>query len=162
MEDWWSEENRQSSPHRPRMLFLSHCKHIRVQGLRFSMCPSWCIHPCFCSDLGIYDVEIINPEDSPNSDGINPESCEDVEIAGCHFSLGDDCIAIKSGKGRRAQENPVPGSHIQIRQCFMENGHGGVTIGSEISSGVQEYGQGASDQNKERQRKVMCGGCRPF
>lgn len=136
MEDWWSEENRQSSPHRPRMLFLTHCKHIRVQGLHFSMCPSWCIHPCFCSDLGIYDVEIINPEDSPNTDGINPESCEDVEIAGCHFSLGDDCIAIKSGKGRRAQENPVPGSHIQIRQCFMENGHGGVTIGSEISSGV--------------------------
>ncbi len=108
MEDWWSEENRQSSPHRPRMLFLTHCKHIRVQGLRFSMCPSWCIHPCFCSDLGIYDVEIINPEDSPNTDGINPESCEHVEIAGCHFSLGDDCIAIKSGKGRRAQENPVP------------------------------------------------------
>lgn len=70
------------------------------------MCPSWCIHPCFCSDLGIYDVEIINPEDSPNTDGINPESCEDVEIAGCHFSLGDDCIAIKSGKGRRAQEIP--------------------------------------------------------
>ena len=114
----------------------AHCKHIRVQGLHFSMCPSWCIHPCFCSDLGIYDVEIINPEDSPNTDGINPESCEHVEIAGCHFSLGDDCIAIKSGKGRRAQENPVPGSHIQIRQCFMENGHGGVTIGSEISSGV--------------------------
>ena len=44
MEDWWSEENRQSSPHRPRMLFLTHCKHIRVQGLHFFH-VSQLVHP---------------------------------------------------------------------------------------------------------------------
>lgn len=136
MDNWWKQENRQSTPHRPKMLYLTRCTNIRVHGLHFSMCPSWCIHPCFCRDLGFYDIEIRNPENSPNTDGLNPESCECVDIAGCHFSLGDDCIAIKSGKGKRAQDKPVPGCHITIRQCFMENGHGGVTIGSEISSGI--------------------------
>ncbi|MEI3186707.1 MAG: glycosyl hydrolase family 28 protein [Lachnospiraceae bacterium] len=40
----------------------------------------------------------MNPKDSPNTDGLDPESCKDVEIAGVYFSLGDDCIAVKSGK----------------------------------------------------------------
>ena len=138
MENWWKPENRQSPPFRPRMLFLTCCQNIRVHGLHFSMCPGWCIHPHRSRDLGIYDVTITNPEISPNTDGLNPESCEDVEIAGCHFSLGDDCIAIKSGKGRLALENPKAGRRITVRQCFMENGHGGVTLGSEIASGIYD------------------------
>lgn len=37
------------------------------------------------------------PTHGPNTDGINPDSCEDVLIEKCSFSTGDDCIAINSG-----------------------------------------------------------------
>ena len=32
----------------------------------------------------------------------------------------------------------VPSRNIKIRQCLMENGHGAVTIGSEMAAGVKE------------------------
>ena len=40
----------------------------------------------------------MNPKDSVNTDGCNPESCHGVNIIGTYFSVGDDCVAIKSGK----------------------------------------------------------------
>ena len=66
--------------------------------------------------------------------------CEAVEITGTHFSVGDDCIAIKAGKrgpnGESAHLRPTTG--IRVQHCLMERGHGGVVIGSEMSGGVSD------------------------
>jgi polygalacturonase len=73
----------------------------------------------------------------PNNDGCNPESCRDVLIEGCLFDTGDDCIAIKSGRNADGRRLNVPSENIIVRNCRMKEGHGGVTIGSEISGGVR-------------------------
>lgn len=73
----------------------------------------------------------------PNNDGCNPESCRDVLIEGCLFDTGDDCIAIKSGRNADGRRIGVPSENIVVRDCRMKDGHGGVTIGSEISGGVR-------------------------
>ena len=52
-------------------------------------------------------MKIKNPKDSPNTDGIDPESCKNVSIIGVKFSVGDDCIAIKSGKGEIGRETQI-------------------------------------------------------
>jgi len=59
--------------------------------------PFWTINPEFCENVTVHAVTINNPH-SPNTDGINPESCKYVHISNCHISVGDDCITIKSGK----------------------------------------------------------------
>src|SRR5207302_5932840 len=69
----------------------------------------------------------------PNNDGCDPESCHDVLIEGCSFQTGDDCIAIKSGRNNDGRRVNVPAENIIVRNCTMKDGHGGVTIGSEIS-----------------------------
>lgn len=69
-----------------------------LQGLKFCNSPSWTLHPYFSKGLRFLDLAVENPADSPNTDGLDPESCRDVEILGVRFSLGDDCIAVKSGK----------------------------------------------------------------
>lgn len=137
-DNWWEDVTRMRGAFRPRMVFLERCKGITLQGFQLKNSPTWVLHPYFSQGLRFLDLDIENPADSPNTDGLDPESCKDVEIVGLHFSLGDDCIAIKSGKiymGRRYQ---TPSEKIEIRQCLMENGHGAVTVGSEVGAGVRD------------------------
>lgn len=136
-EDWWKEPKKMKEAYRPRLVFLNHCKHITLQGVTLKNSPSWTMHPYFSDDLGFYNVEVDNPFDSPNTDGLDPESCHRVEIAGVKFSLGDDCIAVKSGKIYMGRKTKRPSSDIHISHCLMENGHGAVTVGSEMAGGVR-------------------------
>lgn len=136
-ENWWYNEKVMVGAFRPRTLFLSHCSHVTVQGLKLHDSPAWTIHPYFSKHLKFYNMIVENPSDSPNTDGLDPESCSDVTIEGIRFSLGDDCIAVKSGKIYMGKKYKVPSKDIVIRQCLMENGHGAVTIGSEMAGGVK-------------------------
>ncbi len=58
-------------------------------------------------------------------------------IDNCFFDTGDDCIAIKSGRNNDGRRLNVPTENIIIRNCTMREGHGGITVGSEISGGVR-------------------------
>ncbi|PXV85388.1 polygalacturonase [Lachnotalea glycerini] len=136
IENWWNNPKVMQGAFRPRLLFLNHCNQVNVQGVKFQNSPAWNIHPYFSSKLKFIDLRVENPQDSPNTDGLNPESCNDVIIEGVHFSLGDDCIAIKSGKIYMGAKYKTPSSNIRIKQCLMQNGHGAVTIGSEMAGGV--------------------------
>lgn len=136
-DNWWNNPKVMVGAFRPRMFFINHCKGITLQGVKFCNSPSWTLHPYFSDDLKFYNVVIENPSDSPNTDGLDPESCKDVEIAGVRFSLGDDCIAVKAGKIYMGKKHKKSSENIHIRQCLMENGHGAVTIGSEMAGGVK-------------------------
>lgn len=136
-DNWWNNPKVMVGAFRPRMLFLNHCERIQVQGLTFRNSPAWVIHPYFSNELMFVGLEIRNPQDSPNTDGLDPESCRDVEILGVHFSLGDDCIAVKSGKIYMGKKHKTPSRNIHVCHCLMEDGHGAVTAGSEIGAGVR-------------------------
>ncbi len=122
---------------RARLLFFNRCKNITLHGIHACDSPSWQIHPYYSDKIGIYDVFISAPKDSPNTDAIDPESCDEVEIIGCRFSVGDDCIAIKSSKIELGMKLNRPADHHMIRNCLMQFGHGAVTLGSEIGAGVR-------------------------
>ena len=59
-------------------------------------------------------------------------------MLGTYISVGDDCIAIKSGKIYMAQKEKTPTEDMTVRQCCMRDGHGAVTVGSEIAAGVKD------------------------
>lgn len=123
---------------RPRMIFLNRCKNINLVGITVKNSPSWTIHPYFSDYLNFYDLKIINPKDAPNTDGLDPESCEYVNIVGINFSVGDDCVALKSGKIEIGRTFKRPCRYVNIRNCFMNEGHGGVVLGSEAGAGVKD------------------------
>jgi polygalacturonase len=60
-----------------------------------------------------------------------------VLIDRCVFDTGDDCIALKSGKNADGRRLAVPIENVIIRDCQMRDGHGGVTIGSEVTGGAR-------------------------
>ena len=136
-ETWWKNPKIKRISWRPRMIFLTECSNINIVGINIENSPSWTVHPIFSTNLGFFDLKIRNPKDSPNTDGIDPESCKNVDIIGVKFSVGDDCIAIKSGKGKIGREIGIPSKNINIENCHMEFGHGGVVIGSEMSGGIK-------------------------
>lgn len=135
--DWWENHQQKRGAWRPRMIFLCRCKHVTVQGVTVRNSPAWNLHPYFSEDLRFLGVSVLAPAHSPNTDGFNPESCKGVKLAGAHFSVGDDCIAIKSGKIYMGRTHQTPSEDIDISHCLMEDGHGGVTAGSEMAGGVK-------------------------
>jgi polygalacturonase len=113
------------------------CRNVRIEGITIRNSPFWTVNPEFCENVTIEGVTINNPK-SPNTDGINPESCKYVHISNCHITVGDDCITIKSGKDRAGRKMATPAENHTIVNCTMLSGHGGVVIGSEMSGGVKK------------------------
>lgn len=120
---------------RPQFIQPYRCRNVLVEDVRIVNSPMWEIHPVLCTNVTVRGVRIETR--GPNNDGCNPESCRDVLIENCLFDTGDDCIAIKSGRNADGRRIGVPSEHIVVRGCRMKEGHGGVTIGSEISGGVR-------------------------
>ena len=135
--DWWVDVRNKRIAWRPRGVFLNHCKNITLQGVTVTNTPSWNLHPYFSEGLKFLDLKLINPKNSPNTDGCDPESCKNVDIIGVNFSVGDDCIAIKSGKIYMGRKYKKPSELFNIRNCSMNFGHGAIVLGSEMSGGIK-------------------------
>jgi polygalacturonase len=120
---------------RPQFIQPYRCKNVLIEGVRILGSPMWEIHPVLCENVTVNKVWISTH--GPNNDGCNPESCKDVLIKDCYFDTGDDCIAIKSGRNNDGRRLKTPTENVVIQGCTFKDGHGGVTIGSEISGGVR-------------------------
>ncbi len=116
------------------------CQRVLIQGVTFRNSPFWHLHPTLSSEVTIEGVTVNST--GPNTDGCDPESCDGVLIDGVTFDVGDDCIAIKSGRNTDGRRVNVPSQNIVIQNCSFAAGHGGVTIGSEMTGGVKNvYGR---------------------
>ena len=118
---------------RPQLVNFMNCTSVLIEDLTLKNSPFWVIHPVRTESLIVRGVTIKSA--GPNSDGCDPESCNNVLIENCFFDTGDDCIAIKSGRNNDGRRWNIPSRNIIVRDCRMAAGHGGVVIGSEISGG---------------------------
>jgi len=122
---------------RPVMVSIQNSKRVMLDGPTFQNSPAWCIHPLIIEDLIVRNVTVRNPWYSQNGDGIDVESCKNVLVENCSFDVGDDAICIKSGKDEDGRERGIPAENLVIRNNIVYHGHGGVTVGSEMSGGVK-------------------------
>lgn len=135
---WWDLFNADRLRYtRPNMIRLVNCRDVLIDSVSFVDSPRWTLHPLACENVTVSRVTIRNPADSPNTDGINPDSCSNVHISDCHIDVGDDCITLKSGSEDDRRPVHIPCQNITISNCTMLHGHGGVVIGSEMSGGVR-------------------------
>lgn len=120
---------------RPGFIEPCRSKNVLIEGVTLTNSPMFEVHPIYCSNVTVRNVKINSH--GPNNDGCDPDSCNGVLIENCLFDTGDDCIAIKSGRNRDGRRVAVPTENVIIRNCEMKDGHGGLTIGSEMSGGVR-------------------------
>ena len=122
---------------RPNMVQLRNCENILLEGVTFQNSPCWNVHPLLCRNLIVHKVNIRNPWYSQNGDAIDVDSCENVLIVDSTFDAGDDGICIKSGKDADGRRRARPCKNLIVDNCTVFHGHGGFTVGSEMSGGVE-------------------------
>ena len=132
---WWDKT--ETDERRPRTIQFINVDRVTIEGIRIVNSPCWTVHPIHCNNVTIHNISIFNPYDSPNTDGINPESCKNVKISDCCIDVGDDCVTIKSGLERDIFQKQYPCENITVTNCTFVHGHGGIVIGSEMSGGVR-------------------------
>lgn len=122
---------------RPVMLSIQNSKRVMFDGPVFQNSPAWCLHPFIVEDLIVRNTTVRNPWFSQNGDGIDIDACKNVLVENCSFDVGDDAICIKSGKDEDGRLQGKPCENLIIRDNIVYHGHGGVTVGSEMSGGVK-------------------------
>ena len=133
---WWTAFRAgEMKAARPCFVCFEECRHVLMADFTLRNSPAWSIHPVACENVGVRGLTIINPYDSPNTDGIDPESCRGVRISDCYVDVGDDCIAIKAGT--EDCDRLIPCEDITITGCTMVHCHGGVVLGSEMSGSIR-------------------------
>ncbi|HVS29864.1 MAG TPA: glycoside hydrolase family 28 protein [Thermoanaerobaculia bacterium] len=120
---------------RPPFIETYRCRNVLIQGVTLRNAPFWVTHPTLSTNVTVRGIKVISH--GPNNDGCDPESCRDVLIEDCLFDTGDDCIALKSGRNNDGRRVNVPVENVLIRNCEMKEGHGGITMGSEITGGAR-------------------------
>jgi Endopolygalacturonase len=137
---WWipAEEARKKvsgyTLPRPNLVVLQRSKNVRMSGITLRDSPKFHFVPTECEDVLIEDVTVLAPEGAANTDGIDPSACKNVTITRCLIDVGDDNIAIKSGKKIEGREFAC--ENIVITDCVFKHGHG-LSIGSETVGGVR-------------------------
>ena len=121
---------------RPRLVNMSNCRNIWMEGLTFANGASWNLHMIY-SDQIVTDYCTIKSDGVWNGDGWDPDSSTYCTLFACQFCTGDDAVAIKSGKNPEGNAINRPTKHIRVFDCHSDFGHG-ICIGSEMSGGVED------------------------
>ena len=122
---------------RPVLLSFIGCRNVLLEGVTFQNSPAWNIHPLLCENVIVSNVNVRNPWYSQNGDGIDIESCKNFIIYNSKFDVGDDGICVKSGRDEEGRKRGRPTENLIISDCVVYHGHGGFTVGSEMSGGVK-------------------------
>ncbi|XP_051114368.1 probable polygalacturonase [Andrographis paniculata] len=136
---WWKKFRRKLLNHtRGPLVQIMWSSDIVISNITLLDSPFWTIHPFDCKNVTLKNLTILAPIfEAPNTDGIDPDSCEDMVIEDCYISVGDDGVAIKSGWDQYGIAYGRPSMNILIRNLVVRSMvSAGISIGSEMSGGV--------------------------
>ncbi|GER41497.1 pectin lyase-like superfamily protein [Striga asiatica] len=136
---WWGMWRQRTLKFtRPNLIELMNSRNIIISNVIFKNSPFWNIHPVYSSNVVIRYVTILAPADSPNTDGIDPDSSSHVCIEDSFISTGDDLVAVKSGWDEYGISYGRPSHGITIRRLTGSSPFAGIAVGSETSGGVND------------------------
>jgi polygalacturonase len=128
--------NAQNPLRHPALIEPIGCTDLRFEDFSTEHRLMWSIHPTNCENVNIRNLTIRST--GGNGDGIDIDSCKHVLIDSCDIATGDDCIAIKSGRGSEAYALLQTTEDVHITNCTMADSiFACIGIGSETSGGIR-------------------------
>lgn len=132
---------------RGRLITLHNAQNVYIKDIQLAYGPSWTVHPIYCDNITFDNLEIVSKGDGEtgaaddvcilNGDGIDPDSCTNVNIFNSHFYTGDDAVAVKSGRNKEGNDLNKPVRYLRITDCVSDGSKGGFAVGSENASGIK-------------------------
>ncbi|XP_043717120.1 probable polygalacturonase [Telopea speciosissima] len=137
---WWQKFHQKKLTYtRPYLIEIMHSDQVQISNLTLVNSPAWNVHPVYSSNVVVKGITITAPITSPNTDGINPDSCSNVRIEDCYIISGDDCVAVKSGWDEYGIAYGMPTKGLIIRRLTCISPYSAViALGSEMSGGIQD------------------------
>ncbi|KAL3810536.1 hypothetical protein ACJIZ3_000694 [Penstemon smallii] len=137
---WWQQFHSKKLKYtRPYLIEIMHSDSIQISNLTFLNSPSWNLHPVYTSNIFMQAITILAPVTSPNTDGINPDSCTNTRLEDIYIVSGDDCVAVKSGWDEYGISYGMPTKHLIIRRLTCISPYSAaIALGSEMSGGIQD------------------------
>ncbi|CAN8229263.1 unnamed protein product [Cochlearia groenlandica] len=106
-------------------LHMDKCDNLKIDGITSIDSPKNHISIKACKIVAISNINLIAPEDSPNTDGIDISDSTNINVFDSTIQTGDDCIAINTGS-----------ISINITRINCGPGHG-ISVGSLGGDGVE-------------------------
>lgn len=129
---------------RGRTICIRNTTDLYFYGITVRNSPAWCFHPIYCKNMTINQIQLYNKFDENgklyshfNGDGIDPDSCQNVNICHSFIQSQDDSIALKSGREPLGLKLAIPTKHVRITNCELSYGFG-IVAGSEMSGCVDD------------------------
>jgi polygalacturonase len=133
---WWKLHHEKKLPAgRPRLLETMWARDIVIEHVQLYNSPFWTTHLWASDNIEVGHVDIYAPSDSPNTDGVDPDSSSNVHIHHLKCHNGDDGIAVKSGMNAAGIKFGRPTTNVLVEDSSFTFSHG-LSIGSEVSGGV--------------------------
>ncbi|XP_061373718.1 polygalacturonase-like [Gastrolobium bilobum] len=126
---WWQNSCKRNKKlpckDAPTALTFYNCENLIVED--FTIENAQQIHVSFQDSMNVKvsGLNVISPEDSPNTDGIHVTNTQNIQISNCVIGTGDDCISIVHGS-----------RNVLATDITCGPGHG-ISIGS-LGSGKSE------------------------
>jgi alpha-L-rhamnosidase len=122
---------------RPRLALIQNSDDVQISGVVFKDSSLWNLHLYRCKNVVVEKSRFEVPPGAkcPSTDGTDIDSCQNVTVRDCVYSVDDDCVCLKGSKGPFAlqDKDSLPVEHIVVTGCTFERGHGVVTLGSEAT-----------------------------
>ena len=133
----WNPKCTNKDEMRPRLVHFEYCKNLTISGVNLQNSPFWTCHLYQCSNVRLLNVRYYSPRypiASASADGLDLDACSNVVVRGCRFTVNDDAVCFKGGKGPWADRDTTNGpcENILVERCLFDRTTGScVTCGSE-------------------------------
>ncbi|PWD70474.1 glycoside hydrolase family 28 protein [Pectobacterium versatile] len=122
--------------HRPRIVVFEDCEHVRLCDFTIEHAPMWTVHLVSCRQIIVERLTIDNDLSMANTDALDLDSCQQVQISNCSLSAADDALCIKTTHKPPHLQRKV--QQVVISNCLLRSKSCALKIGTETFADIED------------------------